>query len=102
MELSVGNIEPAGLEVDVESGEGLDPDQVVKDHGRVGVVSAVMELCHNSAGILKVVIFLSDLSFVFLVLHPHGFGEVSERGGVCQVEIMRAVVRQDPGKYWIL
>ena len=83
MELPVGNIEPPGLEVDVESGEGLDPDQVVKDHGRVGVVSSVMKLCHNSAGVLKVVIFLSDLSFVFLILNPHGFGEVSKGGGLC-------------------
>ena len=35
------------LKADVKSGEGLHPNQVVEDHGWVGVVGPIVELGHH-------------------------------------------------------
>ena len=43
MEESVGVVELAGLECEELRGEGLQPQQVVEDEGRGGVVGAVVE-----------------------------------------------------------
>ena len=78
VELSVRHVEPAGLEVDVEGGEGLHPDHVVQHHGRVGVVRAVVELSNGSARVLKVLVLLSDFLDVAWVLDTHWTGQVPE------------------------
>ena len=57
----------------MEGCEGLAPDEVVKHHGGVGVVSTVMELSYHAARILKVLVLLFDLLNMLVILNPHGF-----------------------------
>ena len=53
VKLSVRHIEPPRLQLDVQRGERLHPDHVVKDHRRVRVVSAVVKFGHGATGIFK-------------------------------------------------
>lgn len=82
--------------------EGLDPDQVVQHHGAIGVVGPIVKLGHHPARILKVVKLALDLLLVLLILHSNRLGQVSEGGGVTEVQAVRIVVCQDPGKDGIL
>lgn len=56
MLLSAGSHSPSALQLDVEGRERLHADQVVHNTGRVGIVSAVMELVNHARGILKALI----------------------------------------------
>ena len=53
VKLSVRHIEPSRLQLDVQRGERLHPDHVVKDHRRVGVMSAIVKFGHSATGIFK-------------------------------------------------
>lgn len=48
VELAVGHVEAAALQLDVERCEGLHPDEVVEHARTVGVVSAIMELGYHA------------------------------------------------------
>ena len=56
MELSIGHVKPATLELNVKRGERLHSDQVMDDAGGIAVVLAVMEGLDGTSGILKVLV----------------------------------------------
>ena len=56
MELAVGDVEAAGLQLDVQRGVRLQADQVVHDGRGVAVVCAVVELGNRPVRVLKVLV----------------------------------------------
>lgn len=47
------NSSPSALQLDVQRGEGLHPDQIVHHAGSVGVVGAVVEAVNGSGRVLE-------------------------------------------------
>ena len=87
VKLSIGDVKSARLEIDVKWGEGLNPDEIVQDHGRVGVVCAIVEFGDGAARILELLELVLDLCHVFRVLNSDRLREVTERLWVRQVEL---------------
>jgi len=56
VQLNLKEKAPATLQLDMESGERLEPEQIMHHSGRVGVVSAVVELLHCARRVLKMLV----------------------------------------------
>ena len=67
--LSFSNYLPSALKLDVQRRERLHPDQIVQDHGRVGVMSAVMELFNHSSRVVEILVSRQDFVHVFDILN---------------------------------
>ena len=87
MKLSICDVKPAALQLDVQRGERLHPDHVVQDHGRVWVVSSVVKLSNGAARVLELFVLGLDLGDVLWVLNADRLWKVSKGFGIVQVEL---------------
>lgn len=102
MELTIGHIEAATLQFDVQRCERFDAQQVMQHTRRIRIVCAIMEFRYNSRGILETIEFGAHLIFVARIHDADRFAEIAERFRIVQIEHGASVIGQYPREHRVL